>query len=239
MQPEITFDAEKHKYFNKFGEEYISTTTLLNCYVKEFDTDKHAARVAEKNDTTPEAIKNMWKDITQQACDKGSAIHTVMENYIKDGTYNSDYSSLLRSFDKATECFRRTSISSEKLLHNHGARIAGTTDVCMENKDEFFLMDFKTNKKFTFSSAFKEFLLPPLDFLHNCKYNIYTLQLSIYAYMYEQLSNKKCAGLKILFLKHNAVGSAFWQEIPALYARDTVEKLFILRKQQILKQSNE
>lgn len=233
MQPEITFDAEQHKYYNKFGHEYISTTTLLNEYVKPFDTDKHAARVAAKNDTTPEAIKNLWKNITQDACDKGTEIHAAMEAYIKDGSLSNKYFGLINSFNKAVESFKHTKKSSEKLLYNHDARIAGTTDVCLENDKDFFLMDFKTNKKFSFCSEFKEFLLPPLDFLHHSKYNIYTLQLSIYAFMYEILTNKTCAGLKILYLKTNAVGSFYWQEIPTMYAKDTVEKLFSLRRQQI------
>jgi len=239
MQPEITFDAEQHKYFNKFGQEYISTTTLLNTYVKPFDTEKHAARVADKMDTTPDAIKNLWKNITQDACDRGSEIHTAMEEYIINGTTDSKYSPLYNSFNKATESFKHSRKFSEKLLYNHEARIAGTTDVCLENDAEFFLMDFKTNKKFTFTSAYKEFLLFPLDFLHHSKYNIYTLQLSIYAYMYEILSGKKCAGLKILYLKTNAIGNMFWQEIPAMYAKDTVKKLFSIRKQQIMTTHNE
>lgn len=238
MQPEITFDAVEHKYYNKFGTEYISTTTLLNDYVKPFDTNKHAARIAEKNDTTPDAIKNMWQDITKQACDKGTDIHSVMEQYIKDGTHASQHFNMVNSFNRAAEFFKHSKISSEKQLFNHDARIAGTTDVCLESQDEFALMDFKTNKKFTYTSSFKEFLLPPLDFLHHSKYNIYTLQLSIYAYMYEQLSGKKCAGLKILYLKTNATNCKYWQEIPAVYMKDTVEKIFTLRKQQILTQND-
>ena len=71
----ITFDEVNHKYYNEFGVEYISVTTILGQFKKPFDTDGHASRVAERQGTTVEAVKNTWKAITVEAQEKGKAYH--------------------------------------------------------------------------------------------------------------------------------------------------------------------
>ena len=50
----------------------------------------------------------------------------------------------------------------------------------------FDINDYKTNKVINFYSQYAKKLLPPMDHLDDCQYNIYALQLSIYAYFYEQ-----------------------------------------------------
>jgi ATP-dependent exoDNAse (exonuclease V) beta subunit len=230
----ITFDEVNHKYFNDFGEEYKSVTTFLNQFKKPFDADKHAARVAERENTTAEAVKNAWKALTVEAQEKGKNFHKAMEDYIKYGDVSAEHADLIKSLNKASEGFKCTQKKSECLLWHDGARIAGTADLILENDDSFFVMDFKTNKKFKFSSDFNEKLLEPLQFLDYCEYTIYTLQLSMYAYMKQQQSGKHCKGMKILYLTNNAYNnSRYWREIPIIYCKDTIEKLFQLRKTQI------
>ncbi len=230
----IKFDEVNHKYYNAFDVEYISVTTFLNTFKKPFDTDAHAARVAEKNNTTPEAIKNLWKTITVEAQEKGKNYHKAMEDYIKYGEVAEEYNDLIKSLNRASEGFKSKQKKAECLLWNDGARIAGTADLILENDAEFFVMDFKTNKKFKFSNDFGEKLLEPLNFLDYCEYNIYTLQLSTYAYMMQQATGKHCKGMKILYLTTNTYNNTkYWKEIPIIYCKDTIEKLFQLRKTQI------
>ena len=95
------------------------------------------------------------------------------------------------------------------------------------SKDEFTLGDFKTNKKFRFSSPFGERLLAPVDHLHNCENNIYALQLSMYAYFYEQLTGKKCRKLVIFYLS----GDRF-KAYHCNYLKSDVEKVLENYKQQ-------
>ncbi len=102
----ITFDEANHKYYNEFGTEYISVTTFLNTLKKPFDTEKHAARVAEKNNTTPDAIKATWKALTVEAQEKGKAFHKAMEDYIKYGEIDAQYSDLIKSLNNACEGFK-------------------------------------------------------------------------------------------------------------------------------------
>ena len=60
----ITFNEEDHKYFNEHGVEYISCTTFLGMFKKPFETDKHAERIAQRDGTTMDAVKNAWKGIS-------------------------------------------------------------------------------------------------------------------------------------------------------------------------------
>ena len=230
----ITFDEVNHKYYNEFGVEYISVTTILGQFKKPFDTEGHASRVAERQGTTVEAVKNTWKSITVEAQEKGKAYHKAMEDYLKDGTVQKGYDDLIKSLNRASEGFRYTSRVSESILHHDDSRIAGMADLLLENDKEFFVLDFKTNKKFKFMNDFGEKLLTPFDYLDYCEYSIYTLQLSLYAYMHQQLTGKHCKGLKILYLTTNTFnGTRYWKEIPAIYCKDAVEKLIQIRKTQI------
>ena len=73
-----------------------------------------------------------------------------------------------------------------------------------ENKDRFFIGDFKTNKRFNFYSSFNEYMIGPLSHLTVCEFNTYALQLSLYAYLYEKMTNKKCDGLVIFYKVKNS-----------------------------------
>ena len=43
-----------------------------------------------------------------------------------------------------------------------------------------------------------------MDHLDDCQYNIYSLQLSVYAYFYEQESKRKCRSLNLLYFDRNS-----------------------------------
>ena len=59
--------------------------------------------------------------------------------------------------------------------------------------------DFKTNKAFNFFSQYNEFMLKPMDHLSVCEFNTYGLQLSLYAYLHEKSSGKKCTGCVVFY----------------------------------------
>jgi len=89
--------------------------------------------------------------------------------------------------------------------------------VFCHKKDTFTVGDFKTNKKFNFTSKYCESLLSPVEHLHNCEFNVYALQLSIYAYMYEKLTKKKCRGLVIFYLENGK-----WVSVSCNYLKNDV-----------------
>ena len=230
----IIFNEEEHKYFNEKGLEYISVTTLLGTFKKPFDSEMHAKRVAERTGTTVESVLASWKKTTVEAQERGTGIHKKMEAYIKFGECLPEDADMIKSFNNAIEGFKHSKKTAEGLLWIDDARIAGTADIILENDKEFYILDFKTNKKFKFMNDFGEKLLPPLSYLDYCEFTIYSMQLSLYAYMLQKQSGKHCKGLKVLYLSTNTfTNSRFWREIPILYCKDTIHNIVEQRKRDI------
>jgi ATP-dependent exoDNAse (exonuclease V) beta subunit len=224
----VKLDHENHVYTNTdTGETYTSVTTLIGSYKKPFDSDKWSSIVAKREGVSQKEILNRWKDITVTSQKRGTNIHLVMEEYIKEKKITKGYEELIDSFiKKTTGIFKNNSlILSEELVYSHEAKIAGTADLIVETDNIFYIMDFKTNKKFNFINNYNDYFYEPIDYLPQCEFTTYTIQLSIYAYMYEKLTNKKCGGLKIFYLR-DFNNKTFWQDIPCAYMKSTVIDLF-------------
>lgn len=219
----IELDKEKHVYVNTDTQQtYTSVTNFISRYKKPFDKDFWSKKIAAREGVDPSVILDTWKSLTQTAQERGTNIHTIMENYLKQGVVEQGYDELTDSFSKKTATIiKKTSrIHSEAILHLDEHKLAGTADLIVENGSVFYVLDFKTNKKFNFQSKYNEYFLEPLDYLQQCEFTGYTLQLSIYAYMHEQLTGKKCGGLKIFYLRESDV--SYWQEINCVYMRSAV-----------------
>lgn len=213
----VTFIEETHQYFNEKGEEYRSGTGFLHLFQKEFDSIGVATKVSKKTGRPIDDILADWKQNSVNACEYGTAIHLVMENYITKSERKIEHELLYSSYEKITGGLTKWSerVHSEKLLWNDEYKIAGTADLIIDHKNnEFSVGDFKTNKKINFSSDWGERMLDPIGHLSDCNYNLYSLQLSLYAYMYSLLTGRKC---RRVFLMH--LGELGWKEITANYMK--------------------
>lgn len=223
----VVLDPETHTYTNELGEVYTSVTTFIGTYKKPFDKDKWSNVVAKREGVSQKEILDKWADITVTAQNRGTNVHLVMENYIKDKKIEKGFEELVDSFIKKTYgIINDTSlVLSEELLYSDQYKLAGTADLIVENKDIFHVMDFKTNKKFNYNNKYSEYFYEPIDYLQQCEFTTYTIQMSIYAYMYELLTGKKCGGLKIFYLREFK-DKTFWQEVNCTYMKSTVRDMF-------------
>jgi hypothetical protein len=199
----IIFDEETHTYTNtETNENYISVTTLLGKYKPKFDSQLHAERVAKREGLPVDVVLEFWKDLNVISTDKGHEIHKILEEFIINGTPDKKHQSLLDYIGAQISNNGHFKVAAEQRFYNHENKIAGTADVLFENANYFKIWDLKTNKKIRFTNDFPDdkFLLEPVDHLVNCEYSAYALQLSLYAYMQEALTGKKCLELKIIFL---------------------------------------
>jgi len=200
---EVKFDESTHTYRNTQTEEiYTSATQLISKFKKPFDSKFHAERVAKREGVSVETVLESWEYEKNKSIVKGKNIHSLLENYVRFGETEKDYTWLYKSFEKQRDNLvgKSKKVYAEKLLWNHEYKLAGTCDLLYDHDENFTVLDYKTNKAITAYSKYNEYLLPPVDFLSYCEYNVYALQLSIYAYMYEQISNKKVRNLHILYL---------------------------------------
>lgn len=204
----VKFDKTTHTYTNVITDEkYISCTTLLGKYVKPFDSDYHAERVAKREGVTKEFILDVWKQQNDTANEKGTNIHKTLEDYIGEGITNPLYNWLYKSYDNvcAEVVSKYKTVQTEHMLHNHEFKVAGTSDLIFDHGDTFTVADFKTNKVFKFENKYDEFLLDPVSHMMYSQFTVYALQLSLYAYMHELLSGKRCRKLVSLYLKDDKI----------------------------------
>ncbi|MDB4430252.1 PD-(D/E)XK nuclease family protein [bacterium] len=201
----ITFDEPSHTYtHNNTGEKFTSVTTLLGKYKKPFDADTAATRVAKREGVSKEMVLEMWDKEKNRACDRGTEIHKLLEDYITYGEQADHWSWLYKSYDKSSNwnIDKFSKVLCEQLVWNEEFKVSGLADLIYEHKDNTFTIgDFKTNKRYRFSSDYGEYMLPPLDHLPVCEHSTYGLQLSLYAYLYEQITGKKCRKLVIYYLE--------------------------------------
>jgi ATP-dependent exoDNAse (exonuclease V) beta subunit len=203
----VIFDKAKHTYYNNITNDiYISATQILSKFKKPFDRLGISAAIAKREKVTQQEILDRWDKIKDDACIKGTSIHDLLEQYIKLGLKDEQFSWIYSELDETIERIvegKHDYMHSEKLLYNDEFKIAGTCDLLIDCGDEFCVFDFKTNKKIATSNKYKDFLLYPLDFIQNCEYNVYALQLSLYAFMYEKLTGKRVKNLCIFFIQDN------------------------------------
>lgn len=195
----IIFDEAAHTYKNpKTGRYYISVSKLLGMYKEPFDREFWSKKAALKEGVSQEEILARWDKTTKDACDKGTSIHDIVENYIKEDIIKDKelIKALNLVFDKKK--FKR--VLSEELVYDDEYEVAGTSDIiCDVDNNTFDVYDFKTNKSFIFENKYGKYLKTPLNHLQQCQYNDYSIQLSLYAFLYGKLTNKKVRKICILY----------------------------------------
>lgn len=242
----IQFFEKEHKYLNvDTNEEYISCTTLLGLFKHKFDVDKMANLCAKKYGKTPDQIKQEWEINTKKSTDYGTLIHSCIEGYIKnDKTLieNNPYKDCCyNGYKTVTNLIGNIGLKSEVLLYNDTYKIAGQSDIVQITNGfkkkrydntvtpTINILDIKTNKKIEFFSEYDEYLKYPLEHLHNCNYNIYSLQLSLYAYILSTMNPDMKIGL--LSLIHYNKDDNIWISIHCPYMLYEVKALLKIYKE--------
>lgn len=222
----IEFRSKTHQYFTRnTGEEYKPVTSGLKCIKEPFDADGIAFAMAKAefgwdcNDINliqkrKEELKKEWTDKAEEAATYGTAIHGVYEGYRKDGVYDEKYGKMIYKINEIISGAYH--VFSERIYYSQKYKIAGTCDLSvLRQKMKFPVMDFydfKTNisRGILYDSIkrkadgslkhYNRYLLHPVDYIEDCNYNLYALQLSIYALMAQVTYNIKVGRLAILFI---------------------------------------
>lgn len=148
-------------------------------------------------------ILDQWDRTNKDACTRGTAIHSQMENsfYGKDrsktlkkfgigGTFDckKDYVELDLPYGVYPE-YLISRTSDDGILN-----IAGQIDVLIKNGNEITIGDWKTNKEIKMKGGFDtskkqtQKMKFPLNKIEDCNFWHYTLQLSTYAWMIQKIN---------------------------------------------------
>ena len=79
----LIFKEEGHSYTDNFGNSYLSTTQLLHQYKEPFDRDYWLKKKAKELNISEARLTKQWQDITDEACERGTRTHNVLEDGIK------------------------------------------------------------------------------------------------------------------------------------------------------------
>ena len=131
-----------------------------------------------------------WEVEKNDACEKGSAIHNQLEEASYHAQHVKDEENTIYRVSQnnilALQDFTTNGAYPELLIYNDFYMVAGQADKVFKEGRRVDIHDYKTCKDITTEGFRGETLLAPFDHLPNANYWIYTLQLSMYAWMLEK-----------------------------------------------------
>lgn len=196
----INFDPVKHEYTNALtNEKYTSVSKVLEKFKSEFDKQTISRFVAEKRGVSQQEILDEWAKTNKDSQIYGTATHAALENYAKTGIIEEQHKTLISEFQKMGDYTKKSGALQEQILHSHQYKVAGTADIIYPTGKYFDVFDIKTNKAFNFYSKYGKQLKYPVEHLNDCEYNNYSLQLSLYAYLYQIMTGRIARHLAVFY----------------------------------------
>ena len=83
----LYFDEPTHKYTDSLGNSYISVTTMIHDnYTPKFDKKYWLRKKSRELGISSKELERQWQAITDEACSRGTATHTGIEDAIKENS---------------------------------------------------------------------------------------------------------------------------------------------------------
>ena len=195
-----------------------------------------------------QGILDEWDKTNRESCERGTKIHAKLEQSMYDmganvtlkkfgvgGKFICDKGRTSLDLDNGVYPeYLISYMSDDKLL-----RLAGQIDLLAISGNQFWILDWKTNKEIKQKSGFNtqtkstSKMLYPLNNLDDCNYWHYTLQLSTYAWMIQQLRpDLNLQELIMVHFDHNGKQTVYHLD----YLKDEVEKMFKHYKKEVIKE---
>ena len=191
INDDIHLVTETHQYVlerNK-NQKFKSVTTIIGEYFKKFDKISVSERLTDGHPEymhlTPAELRADWDAITQL----GTDIHDEIDQYLRNGKPPT-----LKRASIGIEWLRQylkvpmDQVTSEVILYSVELGIAGTVDILVEDPltGTYEIIDWKTGK-LDFESHQGETAPHHITSdLMDCRFEKYTLQLSMYRYLLEK-----------------------------------------------------
>ena len=140
-------------------------------------------------------LKKEWANTSTTALSKGNDTHKGFELTFQ-GMYIND---LLWNYYQLNP--HLVLIKSEFTVADYENGIVGRLDALFFNLNtsKIELHDIKTDKEIVYSNRF-ESLLPPLEFMSNCNFNKYTIQVNMYKHCIEKYTDLRIDVMKIIHI---------------------------------------
>lgn len=161
-------------------------------------------------------------------------LNIVNENAFKEYIIDQDIESfknhIIKSFNSLNMDLGRICVP-ERLMFLEEYNLAGMTDVFIDQEYPYFSIgDHKTNKELSKFSKYGQKLLKPFSHYDDCSFNIYNLQLSLYAYMYEHETNFKKQLKELWISYYSRLDHKFHKHYLSYLKEDVIKVLGIYKK---------
>lgn len=240
----IRFVDSTHQYFDKDGNEYESVTRSLNKLRMPFDRHGISRRMAMTKakedgitvDQAQKMILDEWDEKRDSSIERGLSIHSSIELFLRSGLVSEEYKPIIDSVkDIIAGSFR---YYPEVILYDSTYRRAGQADLVVQRQrgasSLYDFYDYKTNKEkgIRFDSTYvkdgelkhsNRFFLPPFDYLEDCNYNLYCLQLNFYAYFAVRTYGIRVGRLGIVSIDNDLNV----ETIPVLFSPEFVRSILV------------
>ena len=217
----IIFKEDTHQYFDRDANEYQSVTRILKKIQVPFDKDKvsgfMAVTIAKEKGISVEQAKTEllleWEGKRDSSIDRGTGIHKHIEYYLNTGNKVMELAGVINYLNEIIKPAYR--YYSEIILYDQTTKIAGQTDLVIQRQKTpdsvYDFYDYKTNeskgiqfdsigRKSDVDKHYNKYFLSPLEHLEDCNYSLYSLQLSLYAYLAQVTYGIKIGRLGIIFI---------------------------------------
>lgn len=191
-----------------------------------------------------QALLDAWDEENRKSCDRGTKIHEEIEHSF----YKNPNAGQLQKFGIGGkfECKKdyydldiENGVYPEYLIYfnSDDLHLAGQIDLIIKSGNEIVLVDHKTNKKIDQKSGFnatsKSYakMKYPLNTLYDCNFYHYSMQLSTYAWMLQQINPSFI--IKDLILNHydhNGNNTIYHCN----YLKDEVERMLHFYKKELI-----
>jgi hypothetical protein len=238
----VRFVQDTHQYFNKANEELKSVTKVIHSFEQKFDRESISRVIAKKMseelkisiEVAQKRILDEWEAKRLSAEKRGNWIHGNLEKYALTGGCEPELSGVAKQLHEIIKDSYR--YYPELLIYSMQHMIAGTSDLPVQRQKSktplIDIYDYKTNeangiqydsisRKNNELKHYNRYMLPPFDYLEQCNYITYSLQLSIYALMMQITWGVKIGRLAILYIDLNLK----MHIIPVSYMRLEAEKM--------------
>lgn len=215
LDPNFVFNEESHTYSylnpvtKKPVQFFQSVTGFLSQFKKEFDSDRIAGMVAKKRGTTKKEVLNEWKEISDTALNLGTRVHKWIEDYYngENPAYPEDPIMLdrINKFEQLhrEKLYKFTPVKQEFRVFSRKWGLAGTMDELFKLNLNYYVGDWKSNKKFTTDQdpeGRKQKLLYPFEDMWDNSLNGYSIQLSTYRLILQEEAGFETAGGFLVWL---------------------------------------
>jgi len=238
----VYLEPIEHVYIHrKTGKKYNSVTKAIASIEPHFDAEAVSLAIENQSDDvkqeryigmTQTQILDYWQMLNDEANTYGTMVHDIVEKYLKSDKWWFPKDELTQKVINGYENLKIDEgirMQPERIMFSEEFELAGMSDLIIDIDDTFFdVGDWKTNRVFNFYNPYGyETLHKPFDHLQNCQWSIYTIQLSVYAYMYEMETGKKCRQIWVGYWDKTI---ETFQKIQIMYLKHEARKLLELHK---------